>query len=110
MRSAERRGSWPNDTGSEASIAFTWRRLLKWRDGPALARHGFPVSMIGSIRPRGGWREGSSGNREEVVHRQRCQRCPFLAISMQQGAANGSKARHKAKVKNRSILSGMAHD
>jgi hypothetical protein len=31
-------------------------------------------------------------------------RCPFLALSSQQRAANGSKARQKAKVENRPIL------
>jgi hypothetical protein len=30
--------------------------------------------------------------------------CPFLAHSVQQGPASGGKARHKAKVKNRTIL------
>ncbi len=30
--------------------------------------------------------------------------CPFLALSLQQTAANGSKARHKAKVEHRPIL------
>jgi hypothetical protein len=33
--------------------------------------------------------------------------CPFLALSMQQRAANSSKRRHKAKVDNRRILRGM---
>jgi len=47
LRFAERRGSWPNDTGCEASTASIWRRSLKWRGGPALARHSFPASMIG---------------------------------------------------------------
>ena len=37
-------------------------------------------------------------------------RCPFLALSVQQGAANGSKRRHKAKVENRPILRAMARD
>jgi len=37
------------------------------------------------------------------------QRCPFLALSTQQTAANGSKRRHKAKVENRLILRVMAH-
>ena len=31
------------------------------------------------------------------------QRCPFLALSVQQRAANGSKRRHKTKVENRRI-------
>lgn len=30
-------------------------------------------------------------------------RCPFLALCQQQGAANGRKRRHKAKVRNRRI-------
>jgi hypothetical protein len=38
------------------------------------------------------------------------QRCPFLALSMQQRAANGSKRRHKAKVENRRILRMMRRD
>jgi hypothetical protein len=62
-------GSWPNDTGYEASTASTWRRSLKWRDEPALARHGFQVSTIGSIRPRRNWREGSNGNRGDRLSR-----------------------------------------
>jgi hypothetical protein len=36
-------------------------------------------------------------------------RCHFLALSVQQGAANGTKRRHKAKVENRLILSAIAH-
>ena len=36
----------PNDTSCEASTASTWRHSLKWRAGPALARHSFPVSTI----------------------------------------------------------------
>jgi hypothetical protein len=37
-------------------------------------------------------------------------RCPFLALSVQQGAANGSKRRHKAKVGNRRIPRVMKRD
>jgi hypothetical protein len=37
-------------------------------------------------------------------------RCPFFTLSMQQGAANGSKRRHKAKVGNRRILRVMKRD
>ena len=37
-------------------------------------------------------------------------RCPFLALWMQQGAANRSKPRHKAKVKNPRILRRMRRD
>jgi hypothetical protein len=37
-------------------------------------------------------------------------RYPFLALSMQQRAANGSNRRHKAKLKNRRILLMMTRD
>jgi hypothetical protein len=37
-------------------------------------------------------------------------RCPFLALSVQQGAANGSKGWHKAKPENRSILAATMPD
>jgi hypothetical protein len=37
-------------------------------------------------------------------------RCPFLALSLQQGAANRSKGQHKAKAKNRSIFAGAMLD
>ena len=36
--------------------------------------------------------------------------CPFLALSVQQGAANGSKGRHKAKAESRSILAATGPD
>jgi hypothetical protein len=77
--------SWPNDIGCEASTASIWRRSRKWRDGPVLARHGFPVSMIGSIRPPSDWREGSRANHEEVVQRTSL---PFRWIKDQQTAAS----------------------
>jgi hypothetical protein len=37
-------------------------------------------------------------------------RCPFLALSVQQGAANGSKGRHKTKAENRSIFGATMPD
>ena len=37
-------------------------------------------------------------------------RCPFLALSVQQGAANGSKGRHKANADNRSTLAATMPD
>jgi hypothetical protein len=37
-------------------------------------------------------------------------RCPFLALSVQQRVANGSKRRHKAKVRNSLILLAATHD
>jgi hypothetical protein len=36
--------------------------------------------------------------------------CPFLALSVQQGAANSSKERHKAKSENPAILAAMMPD
>ena len=36
--------------------------------------------------------------------------CSFLALSLHQGAANGGKRRHTAKVSNRRILRGMKRD
>ena len=36
--------------------------------------------------------------------------CPFLALWVQQRAANGGKRRHKAKVENRRILRVMTRD
>jgi hypothetical protein len=40
----------------------------------------------------------------------RPERCPFLALSVHQRAANGSKRRHKAKAENRRIPRVMARD
>jgi hypothetical protein len=37
-------------------------------------------------------------------------RCPFLALWMQQAAANRRKARHNAKAKNERFLLGDARD
>jgi hypothetical protein len=37
-------------------------------------------------------------------------RRPFLALSVHQGAANGSKRRHTAKAEDRRILRVMARD
>jgi hypothetical protein len=36
-------------------------------------------------------------DRHHIVGEAFLRRCPFLALSVQQGAANGSKRRHKAK-------------
>ena len=36
--------------------------------------------------------------------------CPFLALWVQEGAANSGKVRHKAKVKSRLILLVETHD
>jgi hypothetical protein len=49
-------------------------------------------------------------DRHHIVGEAFLRRCPFLALSVQQGAANGSKRRHKAKAAIRPILPAMARD
>jgi hypothetical protein len=55
-----------------------------------------------------GWIDENIHNCGRLFHSSnghgRDQRCPFLALWMQQTAANGSKWRHKAKLDNRGIL------
>jgi hypothetical protein len=54
-------------------------------------------------------------DRQKSIHRDLCGglrpgRCPFLALSVHQRAANGSKRRHKAKAEDRWIFRVMARD
>ena len=55
------------------------------------------------FRRRRDWREGSSGYRKEVLHRERC---PFLSPLMHQTAANDGTLRHNAKAQKQRILKG----
>jgi hypothetical protein len=77
--------------------------LERWRARRVIRKY--------SIRSEIGWefgyvlRHNSIGARDLPLGR-----CPFLALSVHQRAAKGSKGRHKAKGENRRNLRGMRRD